>query len=166
VSDVLLPPRLDDQLCYAIYSANIAINRAYRPALEALGLTYPQYLVLNALVEIGDQTIGAIGERLALESSTVTPLVKRMESAGLVKRERNRDDERQVIVSLSADGKARQARSGLLTETLMRQLDMTAEDAAHLVQSVRQLQRRLSIRIAQERSGLNDVDVQEGPVDV
>ena len=77
------PLGLDDQLCYAVYSAGIAINRAYRPLLDDLGITYPQYLVLLALWEQDGQTIGAIAERLALESSTITPLVKRLEDGAV-----------------------------------------------------------------------------------
>ncbi|QJU60890.1 MarR family transcriptional regulator [Sphingomonas sp. AP4-R1] len=122
---------LDAHLCFAIYSANIAINRAYRPVLERLGITYPQYLVMRVLWERDGQTVGALAERLALESSTITPLVKRLETAGFVGRERNPEDERQVIVTLREQGRALQQesacllatlpeRSGLPVETLMR----------------------------------------------
>src|SRR6201996_5070814 len=107
---------LDDQLCFAIYSAGIAINRAYRPLLDALEITYPQYLVLLALWERDGQTIGAIAERLALESSTITPLVKRLEAGGLLARERNPADERQVFVRLTEAGRAMQERSTCLAE--------------------------------------------------
>ena len=99
------PVALDDQLCYAIYSAGMAIQRLYKPFLDELGLTYPQYLVLNVLWRNDKQTVGAIAEKLALESSTLTPLLKRLEAAGLVRRARCPEDERQVRVSLTDQGK-------------------------------------------------------------
>ena len=80
---------LRDQLCFSVYSTSIAINRLYKPLLDPLGLTYPQYLVLGALWEENERSIGAIAERLALEPSTITPLVKRLEQAGFVARRRN-----------------------------------------------------------------------------
>lgn len=102
-------PALDDQLCFAIYSANHAFNRVYKPLLARLGLTYPQYLVMLVLWERDDQPVGAIGDRLFLESSTLTPLLKRLETAGLIRRARAREDERQVRVSLTERGRALQA---------------------------------------------------------
>lgn len=109
---------LDDQLCFSLYGASMAINRAYKPLLDELEITYPQYLVLSALWEVDGQTIGAIAERLDLDSSNVTPLVKRMESTGLVTRLRNPDDERQVLVHLTDLGREMQARSACLGQTL------------------------------------------------
>ena len=116
-ADVLLP--LDDQLCYAIYSTGIAIQRAYKPLLDTLGLTYPQYLVLNVLWREDSQTVGGIAEQLALESSTLTPLLKRLEAGGLVVRTRNPENERQVIVALTDAGRALRSRVGCLGETLL-----------------------------------------------
>ncbi len=109
---------LDDQLCFSLYGASLAINRAYKPLLDALEITYPQYLVLSALWEVDGQSVGAIAERLGLDSSNVTPLVKRMEAAGLLSRERNPADERQVVVSLTDQGRDMQARSACLGQTL------------------------------------------------
>jgi DNA-binding MarR family transcriptional regulator len=109
---------LDDQLCFSLYGASMAINRAYKPLLDELEITYPQYLVLSALWEVDGQTIGAIAERLGLDSSNVTPLVKRMETAGLLSRLRNPEDERQVLVSLTDAGRDMQARSACLGQTL------------------------------------------------
>jgi DNA-binding MarR family transcriptional regulator len=109
---------LDDQLCFSLYGASMAINRAYKPLLDALEITYPQYLVLSALWEHDAQSIGAIGERLGLDSSNVTPLVKRMEVAGLVSRQRNPADERQVFVTLTAAGREMRVRSACLGQTL------------------------------------------------
>lgn len=100
------PLDLGQQLCFAIYSAAHAFNRAYKPLLEALGLTYPQYLVMLVLWEQDELTVSGIGERLLLDSSTLTPLLKRLENAGFIRRERDRADERQVRIRLTAAGKA------------------------------------------------------------
>src|ERR1700754_1554145 len=94
------PLPLDAQLCFSLYSTSIAINRLYKPMLDSLGLTYPQYLVLSVLWEKDGRTISAIADRLALEPSTITPLVKRLEAAGFVERQRNAKDERVVNVTL------------------------------------------------------------------
>ena len=96
---------LDGQLCFSIYSASLAIQRVYKPMLDALGVTYTQYLVLSALWERDGLTIGAIGERLALEPSTITPAVKRLEAAGFLARRRSTSDERLVEVHLSGEGR-------------------------------------------------------------
>lgn len=110
---------LDEHLCFAMYSANIAFNRLYRPVLDELGTTYPQYLVLSVLWETDGRTIGEIADRLSLESSTVTPLVKRLETPGSLGRARNPGDARQVNVSLTGKGRAIRARAKCLTETLL-----------------------------------------------
>lgn len=102
-SELLL---LDRQLCFAVYAASHAFARAYRPHLERLGLTYPQYLVMLVLWEQDDMTVGDIGRRLFLESSTLTPLLKRLEAAGLLHRVRDAEDERQVRVRLTEAGRA------------------------------------------------------------
>ena len=99
-------PKLSDQLCFAAYSFSHALNRAYRPLLEPLGLTYPQYLVMLVLWEADGQTVKEIGEHLRLDSGTLTPLLKRLETIGHVTRRRGREDERQVIVHLTAEGRA------------------------------------------------------------
>ena len=111
--------RLDDQLCFALYGAAMAVNRAYKPLLDKLGITYPQYLVLTALGEEDGQTIGEIAERLALEPSTITPLAKRMEAAGLLARRRNPENERQVVVTLTASGREIRERCTCLGEALL-----------------------------------------------
>jgi MarR family transcriptional regulator, organic hydroperoxide resistance regulator len=98
-------PNLEDFLCFAVYSANLAFNRVYKPLLDELGLTYPQYLVLVVLYEEDDQTVGGLGEKLFLDSSTLTPLLKRMESTGYVTRQRDPADERQVRIRLTPRGK-------------------------------------------------------------
>ncbi|TNC74879.1 MarR family winged helix-turn-helix transcriptional regulator [Rubellimicrobium roseum] len=99
-------PDLTDFICFAVYSANHAFGRVYKPLLDELGLTYPQYLVMVVLWAQDGQTVGAIGRRLFLESNTLTPLLKRLEALGHVSRRRAVDDERQVIVSLTDKGRA------------------------------------------------------------
>lgn len=100
------PPRLEAQLCFAIYGAAHAFTRTYKPLLEPLGLTYPQYLVMLALWEEDGQAVKAIGERLGLDSGTLSPLLKRLEQAGLLERLRDKQDERQVRIVLTEKGKA------------------------------------------------------------
>lgn len=97
--------KLSDFLCFAVYSANLAFGRAYRPILEKLGLTYTQYVTLVALWEQDGQTVGELGEKLFLESNTLTPILKKLEAIGYVERRRDPSDERQVRVSLTAKGK-------------------------------------------------------------
>ncbi|WP_084582202.1 MarR family winged helix-turn-helix transcriptional regulator [Sphingomonas azotifigens] len=126
------PLPLDGQLCFSLYSASMAITRVYKPILDRLGITYPQYLVLHALWEKDGRTVGAIGERLALESSTITPLVKRLEAAGLVERKRNPEDERQVQVFLTAQGRAIREECGCLGEAILEKTDLTLERLAAL----------------------------------
>jgi DNA-binding MarR family transcriptional regulator len=100
------PLLLGNQLCFAIYSSAHAFNRVYKPLLDRLGLTYPQYLVMLVLWEGDGLTVGDIGERLQLDSGTLTPLLKRLEAAELVKRTRSSEDERQVLIALTSRGLA------------------------------------------------------------
>ena len=100
------PLMLDNQICFAVYSTAHAFNRVYKPLLDKLGLTYPQYLVMLALWERDDVPVKDIGERLFLDSGTLTPLLKRLEAAGLVKRTRSTEDERQVLIALTPQGHA------------------------------------------------------------
>jgi DNA-binding MarR family transcriptional regulator len=97
---------LDDQLCFALYAASRAVTARYRPMLEELGLTYPQYLVMMLLWEEDNQTVGQLGTRLALDSGTLSPLLKRLTAAGLVTRHRRIEDERSVSISLTPAGRA------------------------------------------------------------
>jgi DNA-binding MarR family transcriptional regulator len=115
-------PKLDDFLCFAIYSTNLAVNRVYKPLLDELGITYPQYIVLIALYDEDNQTVGGLGEKLFLDSSTLTPLLKRLEAMGHVTRQRDPQDERQVRVRLTPQGrsvreKGIMSRSSLLNST-------------------------------------------------
>ncbi len=119
------PLGLDEQICFTLYRTNIAINRTYKPLLDEMGLTYPQYLVLNVLGEEDGRTIGAIAARLALDSSTITPLVKRMEAAGLVERRRSPDNDREVQAWLTEPGRALFARSRCLGESMLERSGLT-----------------------------------------
>lgn len=139
-----MPVPLDNQICFSLYTASLAINRTYKPMLDAMGITYPQYLVLNALSEEEGMTIGAIADRLALESSTVTPPVKRLEQAGLLERRRSKVDERQVHVWLTDAGRALLVQSNCLGETLMERSGMTPEQLEALNQQVRALRGALA----------------------
>jgi MarR family transcriptional regulator, organic hydroperoxide resistance regulator len=97
-------PRLEDFLCFAIYSANLAYGRAYKPLLEPLGLTYTQYITIVALSQHGSQTVSSLGEKLFLESNTLTPMLKKLEEMGYLQRRRDPADERQVRVELTDAG--------------------------------------------------------------
>ena len=135
---------LDDQLCFSLYATSMAINRTYKPLLDQLGITYPQYLVLSALWEEDGRTVGAIAERLSLVSSTVTPLVKRLEAASLVTRTRGSQDERQVLVALTDRGRALKDESRCLGETLFARAGMEPAELIALNREVRRLRDALT----------------------
>ncbi|MET0336331.1 MAG: MarR family transcriptional regulator [Caulobacter sp.] len=135
--------RLDDQLCFALYSTVHALNRAYKPLLEPLGLTYPQYLVLLVLWEDGAQTVGGIGERVGLESSTLTPLLKRMETAGLISRTRSPQDERVVRITLTAAGEALKEKAKAVPPALLCAMGGDLETVVTLRAEVANLRARL-----------------------
>ena len=97
--------KLADFMCFAIYSANLAYGRAYRPILEALGITYTQWIIIVALWEQDNQTVGGLGEKLFLESNTLTPILKKLEELGFLNRRRDPADERQVLISLTDAGR-------------------------------------------------------------
>ncbi|RPE01034.1 MarR family transcriptional regulator [Candidatus Pantoea deserta] len=112
------PLLVDQQLCFALYSANLAMNKVYRQLLSQLDITYPQYLVMLVLWAKDDLTVSEIGEQLFLDSATLTPLLKRLESAGLIHRQRSRQDERQVVVTLTEQGRALQSRASAIPEAI------------------------------------------------
>ncbi len=112
------PLQLDQQLCFALYSANLAMHKVYRQLLSRLEITYPQYLVMLVLWHQDDVTVSEIGEQLFLDSATLTPLLKRLESAGLLKRERSRQDERQVVVTLTEQGRALRQKAEAIPEAV------------------------------------------------
>lgn len=130
--DYEFPLPLDRQLGFGLYSAFMAVSRVYKPWLDKLGLTYPQYLVMCVLWEDDDQTIGGIAARLDLEPSTITPLMKRLEQAGHVVRQRNPADERQVRVRLTDQGRAVRAQTRTLTDALYDRSGMTGDEVADL----------------------------------
>jgi len=134
---------LDQQLCFALYSANNAMGRWYRPMLKELGITYAQYLVLLALWENDNQTVGVLGNMLYLESNTLTPLLKRLEAAGFVTRKRRPEDERNVIVSLTETGKRLEAGAYDIALCAAKALDEGDEEIASLREQIAVLADRL-----------------------
>lgn len=133
--------RLDNQLCFALYGAANRMTRLYRPMLDALGLTYPQYLAMLVLWEASPRTVGALGDALDLDSSTLTPLLKRLEAGGLVERHRDPDDERRVIVALTAKGLALRDQAASIPEKLFCALDMPLEAVGALRERLKTLAR-------------------------
>jgi DNA-binding MarR family transcriptional regulator len=124
--------RLDRQLCFALYGAANRVTRLYRPLLEALGLTYPQYLAMLVLWEASPRTVGALGEALDLESSTLTPLLKRLETQGLVARTRDPEDERRVVITLTPAGDALRDKAKAVPEQLFCKLNMPLDELGDL----------------------------------
>jgi MarR family transcriptional regulator, organic hydroperoxide resistance regulator len=125
---------LDRQLCFALYTASRAVVRAYTPLLEDAGLTYPQYVTMLVLWEDTDQprSIGELGERLHLDSGTLTPLLKRLASMGYVSRARDAEDERRVLVTLTAAGRALRDRLAAVPESFLACLGMDVAGASEL----------------------------------
>ena len=123
---------LDDFLCFAIYSANLAMNRLNKPVLDELGLTYLQYIVLVTLYEQEDQTVGGLGDKLFLDSSTLTPLLKRLETMGHLTRQRDPEDERQVRVRLTPQGRSVRERALAYRDRLVKAIGLGAADFQHL----------------------------------
>ncbi|BBX84115.1 putative transcriptional regulator, MarR family protein [Mycolicibacterium aubagnense] len=130
---------LDRQLCFALYSASRAMTAAYRPILSELNLTYPQYLVLLVLWEEDRVTVGRLGERLQLDSGTLSPLLKRLEANGFIRRERSQQDERQVEVTLTSAGRKLEAKAQCIPEKLGAQTGITEREAADLRDAIRRL---------------------------
>jgi len=130
---------LDQQLCFALYSASRAMTATYRPILAELNLTYPQYLVLLVLWEDDGVTVGRLGDRLQLDSGTLSPLLKRLEANGFVHRERLPEDERQVVVSLTAAGRKLQGAARCIPRQLGELTGMTEKQAAELRDAVQRL---------------------------
>jgi DNA-binding MarR family transcriptional regulator len=130
-------------ICFALYSATHAMQHAYKPLLEALGLTYPQYLVLVALWGSDGQTVGQLGQALQLESNTLTPLLKRMEAQGLVARARDAKDERQVRVSLSTAGREMQGRAAGIPGCILERSGMSLAGLTALRDQVNALRDQL-----------------------
>ncbi len=134
---------LDDLLCFSIYSTNHALNRVYKPHLDALGLTYPQYLVMVALWEQDQQTVGRLGQCLNLESNTLTPLLKRLEVNGLIHRNRDPQDERQVLVRLSEKGHTLSSDAARIPDCILKASGLSREELQRLKADIAALQKRL-----------------------
>lgn len=119
------PLLLDNQLCYALYAAAHRMTKSYRPMLERMGLTYPQYLVLLVLWETDGITVSEIGRRLRLDSGTLTPVLKRLESSGLLNRSRRQSDEREVEIALTDQGRELRSEAVAVRQSVMCQLNMS-----------------------------------------
>lgn len=124
--------KLENFLCFAIYSAANAVTRAYQPRLAKLGLTYPQYLVMVVLWERENQMVKSIGDKLSLDSGTLTPLLKRLESAGLITRRRDTIDERQVLISLTDEGRAMRKQAEAVPLAMGKAFGCTLDEAKGL----------------------------------
>jgi DNA-binding MarR family transcriptional regulator len=136
---------LDDQLCFALYAASRAVTARYRPLLDELGVTYPQYLVLMLLWEEDGQTVGQLGQRLALDSGTLSPLLKRLTAAGLVTRHRRADDERSVSVRLTDAGRALQAPACAISAQMIDALALDTAQFSELKGQLRTITERVSV---------------------
>jgi MarR family transcriptional regulator, organic hydroperoxide resistance regulator len=135
---------LDDQLCFALYAASRAVTARYRPMLDAIGLTYPQYLVMMLLWEQDGQTVGQLGQRLALDSGTLSPLLKRLTAAGLVTRHRRVEDERSVSISLTDAGRALRDRAFAISESMIGAIGFDRGEFTDLMGRLRLLTERVS----------------------
>lgn len=146
---IALPPAsvtLEDQLCFALYAASRAVTARYRPMLDELGLTYPQFLVMMLLWEDDDQTVGQLGSRLALDSGTLSPLLKRLTTAGLVTRHRRLEDERSVSITLTDAGRALQDRATPVSAEMIGAIGFDASEFDDLKARLRLLIDRVNER--------------------
>ncbi|WP_427913834.1 MarR family winged helix-turn-helix transcriptional regulator [Ramlibacter sp. MMS24-I3-19] len=136
--------RLDNQLCFALYSASLAMTKLYKPWLDELGLTYPQYLAMLALWEEDGLSVSQLGERLRLDSGTLTPLLKRLEAAGLVVRVRATHDERRVHVSLTAAGRKLRASAEKIPGCVVQASQCPVQELVQLTRQIQSLRDRLA----------------------
>ena len=143
------PLRLDNQICFAVYSAAHAFNRVYKPLLDRLGLTYPQYLVMLVLWERDDVPVRDIGEKLFLDSGTLTPLLKRLEAAHLVKRTRSREDERQVLIALTPQGHALKDKARAVPQSILAASDCSVSELVAMKDEIVALRDRLNAVIGE-----------------
>lgn len=135
--------KLDNQLCFAVYSASLAMTRLYKPQLDKLGLTYPQYLVMLALWEEDGPMVSALGERLSLDSGTLTPLLKRLEANGLVARVRDVADERRVHITLTAAGRKLKGRAAGVPACLLAASECSIDELVTLTRQLQSLRDRV-----------------------
>jgi DNA-binding MarR family transcriptional regulator len=136
--------QLDNQLCFALYSTSLAMTKLYKPMLEDMGLTYPQYLAMLVLWEQDGLTVSELGERLYLDSGTLTPLLKRMETAGLLSRIRAVQDERRVHITLTAAGRALKAKAAKIPGCIMSATQCSIPELVSLTQQVQSFRKRLT----------------------
>jgi len=137
------PPPLKDHICRTIYSANLAIQRIHKASLDEMGITYPQYLVMNLLWERDGRTVGDLAKTLELEASTLTPLLKRLETAGHLRRVRNPQDERQVLISLTEKGRELRDVAGCVGTNLLSRSGMSMDELQQLNRNIAKLHDRL-----------------------
>jgi DNA-binding MarR family transcriptional regulator len=135
--------KLDDQLCFALYAASRAMTARYRPLLDALGLTYPQYLVMVVLWDQGETTVRGLGDRLRLDSGTLSPLLKRLESNGHISRTRNAEDERSVLIRATPQGSRLRAQAAQVPIDILGALDAATGDELIDTDALREDLRRL-----------------------
>jgi DNA-binding MarR family transcriptional regulator len=135
---------LDNQLCFALYSASLAMTKLYKPLLDAIGLTYPQYLALLVLWERDGLTVSELGKRLSLDSGTLTPLLKRLEAAGFVSRLRDTADERRVHIQLTPDGRSLKVRASHIPGCVLQATHCEVAEAVALTRQVQALRDRLA----------------------
>lgn len=134
---------LENQLCFALYSTSLAMSRTYQPLLKELGVTYPQYLVLLVLWRTDRVPVSRLGQELYLDSGTLTPLLKRLEQAELIRRERSSEDERQVIISLTSAGKALRKKALDIPEKLLCAAQASIAEARSLTKALKSLRTHL-----------------------
>jgi DNA-binding MarR family transcriptional regulator len=135
---------LDNQLCFALYSASLAMTKLYKPMLDELGLTYPQYLVMLALWEHDGLMVSELGERLSLDSGTLTPLLKRLEAAGFVSRVRDVQDERRVHITLTAPGRRLKSKAQRIPSCIVAATQCSLPEIVRLTRELRDLRERLA----------------------
>ncbi|MFT6669715.1 MAG: DNA-binding MarR family transcriptional regulator [Afipia broomeae] len=135
--------KIDNFVCFALYSAGHAFTRLYKPLLDPLGLTYPQYLVMAVLWEKDGRTVGEIGEKLLLESSTLTPLLKRLETAGMVRRTRDQDDERVVRIQLTPKGAELKQKAIEIPRAIGCSTNLTIPEVMKLTDDIKALREKL-----------------------
>ena len=135
--------QLDNQVCFALYSTSLAMTRVYKPLLEALSLTYPQYLVMLVLWEEDGLMISKLGDKLFLDSGTLTPLLKRMQAAGLITRTRAAEDERRVHITLTAKGRALKTQAAAIPACVLRASQCSIPELMALTQQMQALRDKL-----------------------
>lgn len=136
--------RLDNQVCFALYSASLAMTKLYKPLLDRIGLTYPQYLVMLVLWEQDAVTVSELGERLFLDSGTLTPLLKRLEAQGQIARLRDVQDERRVRITLTAEGRALRDQAEAIPQCVLQSSQCSIAELTALTTELKQLRDRLS----------------------